>query len=538
MLNLNKKGLADREAWNQAGISLPQFNLDEMIQKTAENPTWIHFGAGNIFRGFPAALQQTLLDQNKSTTGIIAAETYDSEIIDRIYKPSDNLSLLVVMNPDGSLSKKVVASISESLVGDPSRTEDWGRLKALFTKPSLQMISMTITEKGYNLRQFSGDYLPEVKQDLTGGPAQPANVMAKIAALAYERYKAGRLPIALVSMDNCAENGKKLHDSVLTIVQIWVENGLVEKEFLEYLNDSGKISFPWTMIDKITPRPSDDVREALEKLGLSGMDAIKTGKNTFIAPFVNAEGPQYLVVEDNFPNGRPPLEASGVIFTDRRTVDRVEKMKVGTCLNPLHTSLAIYGCLLEYKTIAQEMSDSLLRKLVEKVGYDEGLPVVVNPGVIDPKAFIKEVIEVRFPNPYIPDTPQRIATDTSQKIPVRFGQTIRAYIDRPDLNPGNLKYIPLVIAGWLRYLMGVADSGNEMAMSSDPMLDTLKAYLADIKLGDSKPIGDKLNPILSNSQLFSVNLYDAGLGKKVEGYFQEMIAGKGAVRAALQKYLG
>jgi fructuronate reductase len=184
------------------------------------------------------------------------------------------------------------------------------------------------------------------------------------------------------------------------------------------------------------------------------------------------------------------------------------------------------------------MSDSLLRKLVEKVGYDEGLPVVVNPGVIDPKAFIKEVIEVRFPNPYIPDTPQRIATDTSQKIPVRFGQTIRAYIDRPDLNPGNLKYIPLVIAGWLRYLMGVADSGNEMAMSSDPMLDTLKAYLADIKLGDSKPIGDKLNPILSNSQLFSINLYDADLGKKVEDYFHEMIAGKGAVRATLQKYLG
>lgn len=538
MLKLNKKGLADRDAWKQAGISLPQFCPDQVAQKTAENPTWIHFGAGNIFRGFPAVLQQTLLDENKAETGIIAVETYDFEIIDRIYKPYDNLSLVVIMNPDGSLSNKVVASITDSLVGDPSRNEDWNNLKVIFTKPSLQMASMTITEKGYNLRNLSGDYFPEVKQDLAGGPEKPSHAMAKIAALVYERFKAGKLPIALVSMDNCAENGKRLHDAVVDIAQTWEKNNLVEKGFVDYLESSGKVSFPWSMIDKITPRPSDDVKQSLEKLGLVDMEPVKTAKNTFIAPFVNAEGPQYLVVEDSFPNGRPPLEASGVIFTDRQTVDRVEKMKVGTCLNPLHTTLAVYGCIMEYKTIAEEMSDPLLKKLVEKVGYEEGLPVVVNPGVIDPKEFIREVIEVRFPNPFIPDTPQRIATDTSQKIPVRFGQTIKAYIERSDLDPANLKYIPLVIAGWLRYLMGVSDSGNEMALSPDPMLETLKPYFADIKLGGSNDIKDALKPILSNSQLFAVNLYEVGLGEKVENYFKELIAGKGAVRATLQKYLG
>lgn len=99
----------------------------------------------------------------------------------------------------------------------------------------------------------------------------------------------------------------------------------------------------------------------------------------------------------------------------RETVDKVEKMKVCTCLNPLHTCLAIFGCLLGYTKISDEMKDRELVKLVETVGYQEGLPVVVNPGILDPKEFLDTVLRVRVPNPFMPDTPQRIATDTSQK---------------------------------------------------------------------------------------------------------------------------
>lgn len=121
------------------------------------------------------------------------------------------------------------------------------------------------------------------------------------------------------------------------------------------------------------------------------------------------------MIEDSFPNGRPPLEKAGVYFTNRQTVENSERMKVQTCLNPLHTALAIFGCLLGYKTIYEEVKDGCLKKLIEKIGYEEGLPVVVDPKIIDPKEYLKEVIEERFPNPYIPDAPQRIATDTSQK---------------------------------------------------------------------------------------------------------------------------
>ena len=120
------------------------------------------------------------------------------------------------------------------------------------------------------------------------------------------------------------------------------------------------------MIDKITPYPSEKIQEELKQDGFNDMDFVVSSRGSKYAPFVNAEKTEYLVVEDSFINGRPALEKTGVIFTDRATVDKVEKMKVCTCLNPLHTALAIFGCLLGYTSISSEMNSPYLRKLVEK----------------------------------------------------------------------------------------------------------------------------------------------------------------------------
>lgn len=291
------------------------------------------------------------------------------------------------------------------------------------------------------------------------------------------------------------------------------------------------------MIDKITPRPSEEVKAMLEADGLEDVEITKTKRNTYISSFVNAEQTQYLVVEDVFPNSRPPLEEAGVIFTDRETVDKVEKMKVCTCLNPLHTVLAIYGCLLGYTSIADEMKNKHLKKFVEKLGYEEGLPVVVDPGIIKPEEFLKKVIEERLPNPFVPDTPQRIACDTSQKIPVRFGETLKAYIATGKRDVSTLTYIPLFFAGWLRYLMGVDDEGKAFTPSSDPMLEILQEYIKNISLGDKGPFTDTLQPILSNKNIFGIDLYEHKLAPKVESMFEELVAGKRAVRKTLEKYL-
>ena len=292
------------------------------------------------------------------------------------------------------------------------------------------------------------------------------------------------------------------------------------------------------MIDKITPRPDDSVKKMLTDAGFEDVEAAVTSKKTFVAPFVNAEESQYLVIEDNFPNGKLPLDKAGIIYTDRETVDKVEKMKVCTCLNPLHTALAVFGCLLSYKAIYKEMEDAELKKLVEIIGYKEGLPVVVNPGIINPKDFIDEVLNVRVPNPFMPDTPQRIATDTSQKLSIRFGETIKAYEKSETLDVKDLKLIPLVLAGWCRYLMGIDDDGNKFELSPDPMLDTVCPYVADIKLGDTGSFHEQLQPILSDERIFGLDLYKAGLAELVENYFAELVKGKGAIRETLRKYVG
>lgn len=537
-MELTRKSIQEqREAFLQAGYRLPEFDYDKVKAATDAAPAWIHFGAGNIFRAFQCNVLQNLLNRGIADTGLIAVEGFDYEIIEKMYWPHDNLSILATLKADNTVDKTIVGSITESLVLDSANQAQYDRLKQIFAAPSLQMASFTITEKGYALTDARGNVLPAIAADYANGPQAPDSYLGKVVSLLYHRYISGKKPIAMVSMDNCSHNGEKLRSSVMTVVEKWLENGFVSQEFVAWVQDETKVSFPWSMIDKITPRPAKVVEESLAAAGIENMAPIVTSKNTFIAPFVNAEQPQYLVVEDRFPNGRPPLEKAGVYMTDRDTVNNTEKMKVTTCLNPLHTALAVYGCLLGYDSIAAEMKDPELKALVERIGYDEGIPVVVDPKILSPMDFIHEVIDQRLPNPFIPDMPQRIATDTSQKVAIRFGETIKSYLARPDLNAADLTYIPLAIAGWLRYLLAVDDNGNPMECSSDPMLETLQQQLSGATLGNPDSLDGKLPAILSNTALFATDLNEAGLGGKIETMLRELMAGPGAVRDTLKKYL-
>ena len=511
--------------WAEKGYELPKFDIEAVKAKTHAEPTWVHFGAGNIFRAFPAAILNDALNTGKYDRGVIVAESFDYEIIDKAYRPYDNMSLLVCLKSTGEIEKKVVASVTESLKADYSFGEDWARLVEIFQNPSLQMISFTITEKGYGVAPA------DLERGLT-----PVLAMGKVTALLYERFKAGKLPLTVQSMDNCSHNGEKLRNSILTMAKEWEKKGYVTGEFVNYISDEDQVSFPWSMIDKITPRPAESVCRSLEELGIEDIAPVITSKNTYIAPFVNAEGPQYLVIEDHFPNGRPALEKAGVYMTDRDTVNKVERMKVTTCLNPLHTALAVYGCVLGYTLIADEMKDEELNRLVHEIGPVEGMPVVTDPGILSPEAFVDEVINVRIPNPFMPDTPQRIATDTSQKVGIRYGETIKAYVAQYG-DAKKLKAIPLAIAGWCRYLLGVDDKGEKFELSSDPMLAELTAALKDVKFGEKESYTGQLKSILSNENIFGIDLYKAGIGEKIEELFVKEIAGPGAVRKTLKENL-
>ncbi|MBQ6335583.1 MAG: mannitol dehydrogenase family protein [Erysipelotrichaceae bacterium] len=495
----------EKQLWLDKGYEVFSYDREKMIEKTKAEPEWIHFGAGNLFRAFQAVFCDKLLDAGVLEKGIIAVGGRDSAAIDDYFRKFDNLHIAVTLKGNGDVTKRVVGSIAESL-----KIEDEERLKELFEKESLKVCSFTVTEKGYVVSENDTDEA----------------FMAKVTALVHHRYLHGGYPLTLNSHDNCSHNGDVLKKAIVFFAKRYSDEG-----FMNYIEE--KVSFPISMIDKITPRPNTKIAQILKDDGVEDLEGLDP--NHYMSCFVNAEEAQYLVIEDKFANGRPAWEKGGIIFTDRETVDKVEKMKVGTCLNPVHTALAVYGCLLDHQLICDEMKDEELNKLARRVGYDEGLPVVVDPKILDPKEFIDTVINDRLPNPYMPDSPFRIVMDTSQKLPVRFGETLKAYLAKGE-DISKLTYIPLVFAGWLRYLNGINDKGENFEIPSDPRLNEMKAILGDVKLGDSVT-EEKILAILKDKTIFGVDLQETGLAKKVVAYLNEELKGVGAVRETLKKYL-
>ena len=509
-MNLNLDSLSRN--W-PVDYEMPRFDVEAMVEKTYADPTWLQIGAGNIFRIFVASLQQDLLNAKLTDKGIITYEAYDEEIIAEAFTPHDNLTLGVTLNADGTLKKRVIASIADAF------TDDLDELCRIIATPGLQMVSIIITEKGYAV---------DPAKTCTC-PTEAVTAMEQVVSGLYSRFETGGKPIALVTMDNFAENGTQLAKTVEAIAQVWVDNIKVPPEFIDYVKS---MAYPWTMIDKITPRPSAAVAKMLKADGFADTEIRETTKRTHVASFVNAESAQYLIIEDNFPNGRPPLEKAGAFLTDRETVRKMDQMKVCACLNPLHTILAVSGMLLNYPTIADCMKDARLVRLL-KQSAEESLPVVENPGIIDPKDFLHTVLTERFPNPFIPDAPARIACDTSQKVPVRFGVALKERKAK-GMPISDLQAVPVFVALWLRYLMGTSDAGEAIEISPDPRMPAAFSTLNGLKFGEKVD----LKPMLSDANQFGVDLYEVGLGEKIEALFEKLSAKPGAVGEGLDELFG
>ena len=195
---LTNESIKNREAWEALGYRLPKFDRDAMVAKTVAAPTWLHFGAGNIFKAFQADACQRLLDAGLAETGIIAAERREKKP-----EANDNLTVKVTLKADGNVEKAVVASIAEKVYLYGSEA----RLKEIFENPSLQMVSFTITEKGYALYDAKGELLPDIAADLEAGPENAKSYMGKLTALLCARYLKNKAPLAMVSMENCSHNG-------------------------------------------------------------------------------------------------------------------------------------------------------------------------------------------------------------------------------------------------------------------------------------------------------------------------------------------
>ena len=178
-MKLHLASLKDRKAWENAGFALPEFDLDAVREQTHRQPTWLHLGAGNIFRAFPAAVLQQMLNKGEYDTGLVVAECFDGDIIERAYTPYDSLSILSVLKADGSVQNKVIASVVEALRCDGECPQDDARLQEILTKKSLQMVSLTITEKGYAIMDPAGNSLSFIERDIDAPPAFAKTTIGK-----------------------------------------------------------------------------------------------------------------------------------------------------------------------------------------------------------------------------------------------------------------------------------------------------------------------------------------------------------------------
>lgn len=217
-MRLTAEGLKNREAWEAAGYHLPQFDREAMIAATKKAPVWAHFGSGNICKAFLANAAQRMLNEGHTDKGLVLV---DREIVEKLNRKHDDYHILVTLKADGNVEKTVVGSVSESCMLDSRSAAEFGRLKEIFTNDSLQMVSFTITEKGYSLVNAQGEYLPEVEDDFVAGPEAPVSYMGKVTALLYARFLAGEKPLAMVSMDNCSHNGDKLAAAIHAFAEKW-----------------------------------------------------------------------------------------------------------------------------------------------------------------------------------------------------------------------------------------------------------------------------------------------------------------------------
>ena len=217
-MQLNEKTILETNPWQEKNILLPHFNRAQVKEKTYHEPIWLHMGPGNIFRAFIARLQQQLLNTGAAERGIIAVAPNSRTIIDQVYAPFDNLSLLVTMYPDGTMEKEIIGSVTEALALLPN-TADWQRLEKVIAAPTLQILSFTITEKGYAVKDAEGKLLPPVEADAANGPARAQSFAGKLVALLLVRFKAGATPLTLLSLDNCSHNGAILQTTVVTMAK-------------------------------------------------------------------------------------------------------------------------------------------------------------------------------------------------------------------------------------------------------------------------------------------------------------------------------
>ncbi len=193
-MKLCSEGIKAKDEWVTKGYLLPDFDIDKVTENTVKQPEWVHFGGGNLFRAFHAALAQDMIEKGYSDKGVTVIEGFDYEIVEKSYRGNDNLSVLITLKSDGSIGKRVIGSVSESCILDSGNEKEYSRLKEIFTSKSLKMATFTITEKGYSLVNAAGETTSAVLADFEAGPEKPATYIGKVSSLSMRDLRQEHFP--------------------------------------------------------------------------------------------------------------------------------------------------------------------------------------------------------------------------------------------------------------------------------------------------------------------------------------------------------
>lgn len=429
-----------------ASVVTPGYNRDQV------GIGIVHLGVGAFHRGHQAYYTEKVLNAGGGDWGIVGASLRSPTVRDQLAPQS---GLYTLVEKKGTEQQcQVIGAIKEVLVG-PEHPQ---ALIAQMANASTKVISLTITEKGYCHDPATGLLLgdhPAIQRDLTGYKENPATAIGYIVAALAKRKQQGRFGITLLSCDNLPHNGKVLQAVVLDFARR-VDNALagwIEKN----------VTFPCTMVDRIVPATTDDDLRALEQtLGVVDRGAVIT------EPF------SQWVIENKFAQAVPDWAAAGALVVE--DVAPFEEMKL-RLLNGSHSIIAYLGYLAGYDYVHEVMADKEFHRLICHYMDEEVTPTLEVPAGFDLAAYKQQLCE-RFANPALHYKTRQVAQDGSQKIPQRWLSSVR------ELNSMDRKaeILALAVAGWVRYLESVRDSGESFTVE-DPMANHFKSLVTNAENG-------------------------------------------------------
>ncbi|MEV6634681.1 mannitol dehydrogenase family protein [Actinoplanes sp. NPDC051470] len=393
----------------------------------------VHFGVGGFHRAHQAMYLDRLMNEGKALdwaicgVGVMPADLGMRDVLDA----QDGLYTLVVKAPDGTLEPRVIGSIKEYLFAP----EDPEAVIAKMVSPEIKIVSLTVTEGGYNINAVTGEFVsdnPDIQHDLQPGN-QPKTTFGLVVEALARRKAAGTPPFTIMSCDNIQGNGHAAQRSFVAYA------ALRDPELGTWVEDN--VAFPNSMVDRITPVTTDEDRALVRS-----RFGIDDGWPVVCEPFTQ------WVLEDTFNQGRPPFEEAGVQVVD--DVEPYELMKL-RLLNASHQALCYFGYLAGYRLVHDVAQEPLFADFLLAYMEQEASPTLAPVPGIELDDYRHQLIE-RFSNAQVRDTVARLCAESSDRIPKWLLPVIRHNLE----TGGPILRATAVVASWARYAEGRDEEGR------------------------------------------------------------------------------